>query len=130
VDVIELPESSDQRGVSFSLLVDHLRAIGRVEDVHIATIGPGHVRGNHYHLERGELIAVVYGGPWSLHWDTGPGTVRRRRDFTGRGAVAVAPPVNWSHAVRNDGEVDLWIFVASDRPYDGSGDTVSRKVTD
>lgn len=130
MDVIELPESSDQRGLSFSLLVDHLRTIGRVEDVHIAAIGPGHVRGNHYHLERGELIAVVYQGPWSLHWDTGPDTARRQRDFTGRGAVAIAPPVTWSHAIRNDGDTDLWIFVVSDRPYDGSSDTVTRKVAD
>jgi oxalate decarboxylase/phosphoglucose isomerase-like protein (cupin superfamily) len=88
------------------------------------------VRGNHYHTERGELIAVVYRGPWSLHWDTGPGTPPQRRDFTGQGAVAVVPPVNWSHAVRNDGDSDLWIFAASDRPYDGTSDTITRKITD
>ncbi|WP_448625828.1 polysaccharide biosynthesis C-terminal domain-containing protein [Geodermatophilus sp. URMC 64] len=118
IRVEPLADSSDDRGISFSVVQEQLSAIGPVQDLHIAAIKPGHVRGNHYHSRRGELIAVIYRDAWSLHWDTGPGTDRRENRYTGTGAVAVIPPLNWSHAVRNDGREDLWIVSASDAPYD------------
>jgi dTDP-4-dehydrorhamnose 3,5-epimerase-like enzyme len=118
MEIVGLHESTDHRGLSFSIVEDQLRAMGQIKDVHIAEIKPGHIRGNHYHARRGEYITVVYGGAWSLHWDTGEGTPVNSRDFTGSGAVLVTPPLNWSHAVRNDGDDPVWIFVASDQPYD------------
>ena len=44
---------------------------------------------------------------------TAPDPVRRR-EFTGSGAVAINVPRHWSHAVKNEGELDLWLFNASD----------------
>ncbi len=127
--VTPLPPSGDDRGLSFTL--PDLSAIGPVADVHVASIRPGHTRGQHYHARKGELIAVVYTDDWSLHWDTGPGTPTHHRTFTGSGGVLVAPPPHWAHAVRNDGRADLWIFVASDRPYDPADpDAFPREVTD
>lgn len=126
MEIVELPESTDHRGLSFSIVEDQLRAMGPIRDVHIAEIRPGEIRGNHYHAKRGEHITIVHGGAWSLHWDTGEGTTVNRRDFTGSGAVLVTPPLNWSHAVRNDGDSSVWIFVTSDQPYDG--DAIRRVV--
>src|SRR5947207_8001983 len=116
--VLPLDESTDERGLSFSIIEDQIARIGTVRDVHIAAIGPGCTRGNHYHARRTELIAVVFRDTWSLHWDTGHESKTHHRTFDGRGAVLVLPPRGWSHAVRNDGGVDMWIFAASNRPYD------------
>jgi dTDP-4-dehydrorhamnose 3,5-epimerase-like enzyme len=115
--VLPLDSSADGRGFSFSVLSEHLGRIGAVHDLHIAEILPGSVRGNHYHVHRGEIIAVVYHDRWSLHWDEGEGTDVRHEVFDGAGAVAVVPPKNWSHAVRNDGSVGMLIVAASDQPY-------------
>ncbi|MGY2062220.1 polysaccharide biosynthesis C-terminal domain-containing protein, partial [Nocardia gipuzkoensis] len=109
--------STDDRGWSCALLAEQLSRIGAIADVHIGEIRPGGVRGNHWHARRGELIAVVATDRWSLHWDTGEGTEVRTRHFEA-GAVAVAPPPGWAHAVRNDGARSMWIFAASDAPYD------------
>jgi oxalate decarboxylase/phosphoglucose isomerase-like protein (cupin superfamily) len=134
--VVQLDESTDGRGFSFSLLSGHLNHIGSVQDVHIAEIRPGKVRGNHYHTNRGEIIAVIYHDSWSLHWDEGAGTQSRRRSFQGSGAVLVVPPKNWSHAVRNDGSQSMLIVAASDRPYsrhstsETDRDAIRRVVTD
>jgi dTDP-4-dehydrorhamnose 3,5-epimerase-like enzyme len=134
--VIPLDESTDSRGLSFSILEDEIARIGAVRDVHIAAIRPGCTRGNHYHARRGELIAVVFRDAWSLHWDTGEETETYHRSFSGRGGVLIVPPLGWSHAVRNDGGVDMWIFAASDRPYDRHDsdeirrDAIRRVVTD
>ncbi|WP_459115363.1 polysaccharide biosynthesis C-terminal domain-containing protein [Pseudonocardia eucalypti] len=117
MEVVPLDESADHRGFSFSLLSEHLGRIGGVHDLHIAEIRPGEIRGNHYHAKRGEIIAIVYHDEWSLHWDEGDGTESRSQVFQGAGAVAVVPPKNWSHAVRNDGSQSMLIVAASDKPY-------------
>ena len=118
LEIVELHESTDDRGWSFSLIEENLKPMGDIKDVHIAEIKPGQIRGNHYHAKRGEFITVVYQGQWSLHWDTGEGTTVHHKEYKGRGAVLVTPPLNWSHAVRNDGESSIWIFVASNQAYD------------
>lgn len=123
----QLADSTDERGLSFSVLADQLSGAGPAKDIHIAMIRPGHTRGNHYHARRHELIAVIYRDSCSVHWDTGPDTSTRRRTFEGTGAILVAPPLNWSHAVRNDGDEDVWIVAVSDVPYDRSqSDPVAR----
>ncbi|GAB2988656.1 polysaccharide biosynthesis C-terminal domain-containing protein [Saccharothrix stipae] len=126
--VSPLTSFGDRRGVGFSLVTAQLAAFGPIADVHVASVRPGHVRGEHHH-PRGELLAVVYSDAWSLHWDTGAGTATHHRSFTGSGGVVVAPPPGWAHAVRNDGAADLWLFVASDAPYDPAT-TFPRRVTD
>ncbi|WP_460755881.1 polysaccharide biosynthesis C-terminal domain-containing protein [Myceligenerans cantabricum] len=113
-----LDDSSDARGQSFSILNSLLRAIGPARDIHIGEVRPGSIRGNHFHSSRRELIAVVFTDQWSLHWDTGPETAVHVRKFYEPGAVAVRPPLDWSHAVRNDGSESLWIVAISDQPYD------------
>jgi hypothetical protein len=117
--ITQLPDSSDARGLSVSLpatTIDHLT----VRDVHIASIRPGHVRGNHYHARKTELTTVVYSDNWSLHWDTGAGTPVSCRAFSGHGAVSIIFPFFWSHAVKNDGAQDLWLFNATDLAFDPS----------
>ncbi|MFG1793395.1 hypothetical protein [Nocardia sp. NPDC049149] len=115
--IAALDESTDDRGLSFSILFPHLARIGRIRDVHIGEIRPGKVRGNHYHAIRQEIVAVIARGRWSLHWDTGAETLTHTRTFEA-GAIVVVPPRNWSHAVRNDGTESLWIVAASDQVYD------------
>jgi dTDP-4-dehydrorhamnose 3,5-epimerase-like enzyme len=127
--VEHLPGKVEERGLSVSVLGEYLRAMGPVEDVHIAAIRPGAVRGNHFHTRKQEIIAIAYQGPWSLHWDCGAGTERRRQEFRGAGGVVVRPPLGWSHAIRNDGDADLWIVALSDRAFD-PGEAVSRQVVE
>jgi dTDP-4-dehydrorhamnose 3,5-epimerase-like enzyme len=125
---VPLPSGGDARGVSFSLLAPHLSRIGDVRDVHIASVGPGHVRGNHFHARHRELICVVYRDTWSLHWDTGEGTATHTRTYSGSGAVLVSPPTGWSHAIRNDGAEELWLFAVSDAPYDPDSPDATPRV--
>jgi len=130
-----LGQSTDERGLSYSLIESELSKIGKIRDVHIAEIRPRQIRGNHFHSKRGEIIAVISTDWWSLHWDTGQGTEVRCRNFES-GAVAVVPPSGWSHAIRNDGNSSLWIFAASDVAYEEDGadprkrDTTRRVVVE
>lgn len=113
-----VPAPDDARGWTFSVSQPGLSALSSVDDVHLASIEPGHVRGNHFHTERTELLLVVYQDQWSFHWDSGPDTPVQSRTFDRSGAVAITVPVHCSHAVRNDGTIPLIIAGLCDGPYD------------
>ena len=128
----QLPDLTDERGPSFSIPANVMSELA-VRDVHIAAIEPGHVRGNHYHEKKTELITVIYADEWTFYWDTGEETLVRRKEFTGRGAVSIEVPLLWSHAVKNDGKKGLWLINMTDQPFDPSQpgstlDAVTRKI--
>lgn len=127
VQIIELANYGDARGLSFTVPADALAFVGRMADVHLASTGPGAVRGNHYHLRRREAIVVLPGARWSLHWDDGGGSATQRRSFEGTRAILVLVSPGASHAVRNDGEGTLWLAAISSEPYDPA-ESVTRKV--
>lgn len=109
VQIRELTARTDPRGASFDVAVPFAAA----GECHIATIRPGHVRGNHFHTTRHELLVVVATGRWTLFWDEGEGTPVQQRTFEA-GAVEMQFPPLEAHAVRNDGGSDLHLFVLGD----------------
>ena len=123
----ELTDNGDGRGVSFTAPMDALTFVGRMSDVHLASTKPGAVRGNHYHLRRREAIVVMPGTKWSLHWDEGEDSQPQHRDFDGSKAVLVLVSPGQSHAVRNDGDREMWLVAISSETYDPA-ESVTRKV--
>lgn len=116
--VVDLKDSGDVRGSSFSVPAELFAGPFPVADMHVATIEPGAVRGNHYHALRREVLVITAVDRWSLHWDEGAGTPARQREFSGPGAVLVTVPDGVSHAIRNDGAVPMQIIGLADGPYD------------
>lgn len=123
-----LEDVGDERGESFSVAREYLDFLGRPQDLHVASILPGHTRGNHFHAERREVILVVHSDRWSLHWDSGPDTPKSSRSFAGRGMVAIAVPQDSAHAIVNDGEEPLWLLAATDGPYDPANPDAYRRI--
>jgi dTDP-4-dehydrorhamnose 3,5-epimerase-like enzyme len=117
VEVLRLSSQGDERGVSFAN--DKWRMfLQQVKDIHIATIRPGAVRGNHYHREQREVLFVTYTDEWSFHWEAEPGGPFLQRRFCGSGCVMITIEPEISHAVRNDGQEDLFLVGVSDADYD------------
>lgn len=132
IQISELANAGDARGFSFTAPSEALAFVGRMSDVHLASTGPGAVRGNHFHLRRREAIVILPGPRWSLHWDDGASEdgenpAAQHRSFDGSQAVLVLVPPGASHAVRNDGEATLWLVAISSETYDPS-ESVARKV--
>jgi dTDP-4-dehydrorhamnose 3,5-epimerase-like enzyme len=129
VEIIELANFGDARGMSFTVPAEALAFVGRMADMHLASTEPGAVRGNHYHLRRREAIVVLPGVKWSLYWNEGEGSAVQQRMFDGTAAVLVLVPPAASHALRNDddGADTLWLTAISSEPYDPT-ETVARKV--
>jgi dTDP-4-dehydrorhamnose 3,5-epimerase-like enzyme len=127
IQVSELGNHGDVRGLSFTMPAEALDFLGRVADLHLASTEPGAIRGNHYHLRRREAIVLLPGTAWSLHWDEGEGAPAQHRTFKGGGAVLLLVSPGASHAIRNDGAAPLWMVACSSDSYDPS-ETVGRKV--
>ena len=127
IEIVELKNSGDARGLSFTAPTEALAFVGRMADVHLASTKPGAVRGNHYHLRRREAIVVLPGTRWSLHWDQGDGSTAEHRSFDGSHAVLVLVSPGASHAVRNDGDEWMWLVAISSEEYDPA-ESVTRKV--
>jgi oxalate decarboxylase/phosphoglucose isomerase-like protein (cupin superfamily) len=127
IEISELSNNGDARGFSFTPPASALDFVGEIADMHLASTAPGAIRGNHYHLRKREAILFLPGTAWSLHWDEGVGTTRRRRNFDGSNAVLVLVSPGSSHAVRNDGIAPLWLLACSSERYNPA-ETVARKV--
>jgi predicted RNase H-like nuclease len=110
VRISSLTPHADARGASFRIDVP----FAGVGECHLATIRPGAVRGNHFHTQRRELLAVLYTDRWTLLWDEGEGTPVQSRTFDGSGAVLLEADALCAHAVHNDGAAELQIFVLGD----------------
>jgi predicted RNase H-like nuclease len=108
--VTQLAARTDLRGSSFGIEVP----FASVGECHVATIRPGAVRGNHFHLKRREVLIVLFSDRWTLLWDEGENTPVQSRAFEGSGAVLMDADPLCAHAVRNDGARDLQIFVLGD----------------
>ena len=127
IQISELSNSGDARGFSFSPPAAALDFLGRIADMHLASTGPGAVRGNHYHMRKNEAIVILPGTPWSLHWDEGENSPAQHQSFDGGTAILVLVSPGASHAVRNDGAAALWLVACSSEPYDPT-ETVARRV--
>ena len=129
VRILSLDDHGDQRGSSYSLQDRQFSFLGAVEDVHFSTTLPGHIRGNHFHRLRKEVLVVRFEDSWTLAWDRGEHTVPEIRRFDGAGTVVVEIEPLASHAVRNDGQRPLLIFAMTNGLYDPANpDSYSRIV--
>lgn len=125
-----VPSHGDARGFSHSVPASTLSYLRELHDVHLAELIPGGIRGNHYHVERRELLLIRHEDRWRLHHDKGESTQVRRDDFNGAGLVCVEVPPLCSHAVENTGGRSLVIIAISDFPYTPANpDTVGRTIT-
>jgi dTDP-4-dehydrorhamnose 3,5-epimerase-like enzyme len=131
VRILSLDDRGDQRGFSYTVQDRQLSFLGSVEDVHFSSTLPGHIRGNHFHRLRKEVLVVRHEDAWTLAWDRGEGTDVETRKFEGAGTIAVEIEPLASHAVRNDGHRPLLIFAMTDGLYDpASPDAYGRIVLD
>ena len=89
IQISTLDNTGDARGLAFTAPSHALDFVGRIADIHFASVSPGTVRGNHYHLHKRQALILFPGAAWSLHWDEGEGTPIQRNSYDGTRAVMV-----------------------------------------
>ncbi|MDQ3566060.1 MAG: hypothetical protein M3436_18870 [Pseudomonadota bacterium] len=127
VRISRLNDRGDERGSSFGLARASSEFELNVRDIHVMTVLPGHVRGNHFHTEKTEVLIVYHRDRWTVNWDTGLDTLVQRSEVEGVGVVVVEIPPGCSHTIRNDGLYDLVVVGLSSHVYDSRHPDVVRR---
>ncbi len=122
-------DGGDERGNSYSVPAHSLAYLRGLKDAHITELVPGGVRGDHYHVQRHEVLVIRHADRWTLHSDTGVATAVETTQFSGGGLVCVLVPPLCSHAVENTGAKPLVIVALSDVEYTpGNSETIARPI--
>ena len=103
---------SDQRGWGLNpLLLAGLKpeAVG---DLHLVSLQPGAVRGNHYHEHATEWI-VLFGGAASVAWRTLATGELQVEAVAAKTPVVFEIPAGVAHAIRNDADEPIYLLSLS-----------------
>lgn len=128
IQVICLDNEGDERGCSYNVPKSTLKFVRKIKDVHIATIVPGAIRGNHYHVGRNEVVLIWYYDSWILAWDQNGGTNKHTRAFIGKGIILIEIDMDISHAIKNIGRKDIFIIAFSNKEYDVKNPDTHRRI--
>lgn len=124
VEFIDLtPEiQEDARGFSFYPLKGRVLNPAALPAVlHVVSIAPGRVRGNHVHPAKVEWLYPFHGQGFFL-WEPRPGDVRERLITGHRLLIRIPPGV--PHALRNPGPEPLYLLAWREGDQEGGEDTL------
>lgn len=127
IRIIPLEDRGDARGSSWSVPIPWDGFLPAVRDLHVTTLLPGGVRGNHFHRLRREAIVILHTDRWALHWGEGQSGPAGTREFAGPGAVLLLVEPGIAHAVVNTGRLPLQTLGLTGAAWDPRDpDTVPR----
>ncbi len=118
---------SDGRGESYRLSPEALAFLGRVAEMHVASIEPGAIRGTHTHRGRRELIFLSFRGRCKLAWRPEGGEIRTE-EFRDPGAVLLWVESGTAHAIQNTGDQPVQVVSCSNGEFDPADPDTIRQV--
>lgn len=124
VEFIDLTQElwEDSRGFSVFPLKGRTQNPANLPDtVHMVSIAPGQVRGNHFHPSRWEWLYLFHGAG-HFRWEPHPGVIRERL-VSGHGLLIRIPP-GVAHALSNPGPEPLYLLAWREGEPDSTDDTV------
>lgn len=127
VRIRQLESRCDERGEVYPSLADWCCPLREIRNLHVTTLLPGKVRGNHFHISSKELLIVKYSDAWQFHWEEANGT-RSARSFEGRGVALIEIEPESAHAAINTGARELTIVSIMESRYDLRVPDAQRKV--
>lgn len=128
IEVLILENMGDERGCSYNIPKVAFNYISEIKDIHVATIVPEAVRGNHYHVGRKEIIIVWFLDSWLLAWDQENGTRIESKAYDGSGLLLIEVDMEISHAIKNTGDNDLIVMALSNNEYNIENTDTYRRV--
>ncbi len=112
IKIERLKRHQDSRGVVFEPLTTAMLRSGKILNVHVATMRPGAVRGNHRHLRATECVCIS--GSVKLTVQNGKRRQEQIQFYEDECVrVRIAPCI--AHAFVNTGMSDTFIVCAVDR---------------
>lgn len=124
VEMIPMEKTDDGRGSRFTAPVRLWQFIGSVGELHVVTIQPGAMRGNHVHTATREAVIVETDDQWLLLYQM-PGVPIVRNVMT-ESLILVLIPAGVAHAFVNTGGSKMRLHCFMDQPPDSKKPDVDR----
>lgn len=125
VQIIKTVSATDERG--FTAVPISNERLKSIYNVHIVSLKPGSVRGNHYHERQTEQICVL-GGPCKLVAVDSESDEKMELVFDGESCPLIIVPPRVIHALKNIGEETVYLLCYADRPHDPDRQDTVRSV--
>jgi len=106
---------ADERGWLYALLDGPWGENLMIKNLHLGSINPGQVRGNHYHEHQKEWFCV-FGEEAELAWENRAGEIITRK-LAAQEIVLVEIPAGLSHAFKNVGQGKVFVCGIAEPKY-------------
>jgi len=116
IDLVELKASGDHRGIAFRPISDEELQSKKIFNLHLVSLKPGAVRGNHFHQYQNEVICV-FGSRCKVAAVNNKTGEREEETIEENKQVLLKIPTNVTHAVKNIGDKTLYLLCYSDKEY-------------
>ena len=101
---------TDERGWSIDPILRDDFPDGHINNVHLVSIRPGHIRGNHYHEQLTEYALFIAGSGILAVLDRQSEQRQEISISTSEGPVLVKLPAGVVHAIKNTGTETLYVL--------------------
>ena len=128
IQIKEIEFDQDDRGWSIKPITDEDISDGKIKDIHIVSMRPGAIRGNHYHAYKTEHIFVMGSTCRVVVMDNN--TKEREEEIIehNKKALLVIPP-HVTHAIENVGNEMSYLLCYSKAEEDlDMSDVVKNKI--
>ena len=115
----ELPKFSDKRGFLIEFLKSTELSAKEFGQIYLATIEPGHIRGNHFHNDKNEWICIMHGKAKMVLEDV---NTKERAEFDldteSNKIIRIKIPTNIAHAIKNVSDNIVVLIAYTEKLYD------------
>ena len=128
IQIKEIEFDQDDRGWSIRPITDEEISAGKIKDIHMVSMRPGAIRGNHYHAYKTEHMFVMGSSCRVVVMDNN--TKEREEEIIGHNkkALLVIPP-HVTHAIENVGNEMSYLLCYSKAEEDlDMSDVVKNKI--
>ena len=123
--IIELATKEDKRG--FTVKPFEGKELDSIYNVHLVSLNPGTVRGNHFHPTQREYIFIMGNKAKLVIVDNATGT-RSEKILEGKGCSLIIVPPKVAHAVKNIGNETIYLLCYTDNPLSPEKDVIKKVI--
>jgi len=123
--IIELATKEDERG--FMIKPFEGKERNSIYNVHLVSLNPGTVRGNHFHPTQREYIFIMGHKAKLVMVDSATGT-RSEKILEGKGCLLIIVPPKVAHAVKNISNETIYLLCYTDNPLSPEKDVIKKVI--
>ncbi|MBD3168418.1 MAG: hypothetical protein GF307_02970 [candidate division Zixibacteria bacterium] len=127
IEIFDLKKNGffDERGWAVNPIPVKMLGNKSFGHIHITSIEPNAVRGNHYHENTIEFLSV-FGGEYDFHYKEDG--MEKSRHVPADELVGIKIDSGVTHAVKNIGNNTIYIMAYYDKPYDHENPDTVRDI--